>query len=66
VLLVGMAAAAEQRALRLGEMELIYDAARWRVEPAGENSVTLQPVGDAARELDPVMVDRGPGRERDC
>ena len=30
VLLVGMAAAAEQRTLRLGEMELAYDATRWR------------------------------------
>jgi hypothetical protein len=66
VLVAGLAAAAEPGALRLGEMELVYDTARWRVESAGENSVTLQPVGDAARTLDPVMVDRGPGSEKDC
>jgi hypothetical protein len=66
VLMSGLAAAAEPCALHLGEMELVCDAARWRVEPAGENSVTLQPVGDAARKLDPVMVDRGPGDQREC
>ena len=66
VVMAGLTAASEPGALRLGEMELVFDAARWRAEPAGENSVTLQPVGDAARKLDPVMVTSGPAGERDC
>jgi hypothetical protein len=60
------AAAAEPRSHRLGEMELVYDAARWRAEPANGRSVTLQPIGEAAGKLDPVMVDRGPAGDGGC
>jgi hypothetical protein len=66
VLLSGMAAAAEQRTLRLGELELAYDAARWRAEPIGENSVAMQPISATGGKRDPVMVDRTPVGESGC
>jgi hypothetical protein len=54
------AVAAEQGTLRLGEMELVYDTTRWRTESASDSSATMQPVGDVARKLDPVVVHRRP------
>jgi hypothetical protein len=53
-------AVAEAGTLRLGGMELTYDAARWRAEPVGDNAVTMRPIGEVARKLDPVVVDRRP------
>jgi hypothetical protein len=61
----GMPAAAEQQSLRLGKMELAYDAARWRAEATAEGSVTMQPIGAIADRLDPVHVGRATGRDID-
>lgn len=53
-------AAAESRSLRLGAMELVYDAARWRAQVSALSDVTMHPIGEIARDLDPVRVSEVP------
>ena len=57
------AAAAEPQTLRFGDMELVYDAARWRADTRDENAVAMQPIGDGARKLDAVVLAKGPARD---
>jgi hypothetical protein len=51
-------AATETKTLRLGRLELWYDAERWRETAAGENTVTMEPVGVLAGRRNPVRVTR--------
>lgn len=51
---------AEAGRLRLGQMELAYDAHRWRAEASALSDVTLRPIGELARELDPVRLNAVP------
>ena len=39
------ALAAEPRTLRLGHMELVYDAERWIAERSNDDFVTMRPIG---------------------
>jgi hypothetical protein len=60
-------AAAQTRTVRIGDLELGYDAARWRPEPGGADEIGMHPVGAAVAKLDPVHVARFPGSGReDC
>lgn len=60
-------AAAQTHSVRLGNMELVYDASRWRPEPGGADEVAMHPIGDAGLKLDPVHISRFPGGGRqDC
>jgi hypothetical protein len=51
-------AATETKTLRIGGLELWYDAERWRADAAGADAVTMEPVGVLAGKLDPVRVTR--------
>ena len=55
---LGTSIKAEPRTLRLGEMELAFDAGRWRAESVSENAVNMQPIGAIVRAPDPVLVSR--------
>jgi hypothetical protein len=61
----GLSARAEPLTLRLGEMELVYDAARWRADATSDASVMMQPIGALATVLDPVRVTKAPDIGRD-
>jgi hypothetical protein len=52
--------ATEPRTLRLGHMELVYDAERWMAEPSSDNLVTMRPIGAIAEMHGPVFVSRSP------
>src|SRR5260221_650971 len=54
------ALAAEPRTLRIGHMELVYDAERWMAEPSNDNLVTMRPIGAIAEMHGPVSVSRSP------
>jgi hypothetical protein len=54
------ALAAEPRTLRLGHMELVYDAQRWIAERSNDNLVTMRPIGAIAERHGPVSVSRKP------
>jgi hypothetical protein len=54
------ALAAEPRTLRLGHMELVYDAERWIAERSNDNLVTMRPIGAIAEMHGPVSVSRKP------
>jgi hypothetical protein len=54
------ALAAEPRTLRLGHMELVYDAERWITERSNDNPVTMRPIGAIAEMHGPVSVSRKP------
>lgn len=56
----GMSMASELQTLTVGEMELSYDAARWRVDSTREGDITMRPIGVIARQFDPVHVSRAP------
>ena len=63
----GTLAAAQTHSVRIGDMELVYDASRWRPEPGGSDEVAMHPIGPAGNKLDPVHVARFPGSSRqDC
>jgi hypothetical protein len=51
---------AEPRTLRLGHMELVYDAERWMPERPNDNLVTMRPIGAIAEMHGPVSVSRKP------
>jgi hypothetical protein len=57
----GAAAAATPKLLRLGDMQISYDGARWRADASGEGVLTMHPVGAIATKFDPVRVTRAPG-----
>jgi hypothetical protein len=57
-------AGAETQILRIGKLELRYDATRWRAVTTQENRATMHPIGAAERKLDPIIISRVPGEER--
>ena len=60
-------AIAQTRSVRIGDLELDYDASRWRPEPGGADEIGMHPIGAAGDKLDPVHVARFPGSGReDC
>jgi hypothetical protein len=54
------ALAAEPRTLRLGHMEIVYDAERWIAERSNDNLVTMRPIWALAEGRVPVSVSRKP------
>jgi hypothetical protein len=52
--------AADRKTLRLGHLELSYDAERWRAEPVGDTLATMLPTGTVARKLDAITISRAP------
>jgi hypothetical protein len=63
----GTLAAAQTHSVRIGDMELDYDASRWRPEPGGADEVAMHPIGAAGVKLDPVHLERFPRSQReDC
>ena len=65
VLCAGASNAAETAILRLGALQLSYDATRWSAVRAGDGAFTMQPIGAIADELDPVDVTRVQARATD-
>ncbi|RZI38760.1 hypothetical protein EGT07_32555, partial [Herbaspirillum sp. HC18] len=58
--------AADPRSLRLGDVEVVYDGERWNAEAAGQDGFAMQPIGTAARKLDPVHISKVPSESAEA
>ncbi len=61
----GPSLAADQQRVRLGDMELGYDAGHWRAERTAERVQTMRPVGEASGQRRTVVITQAPGPDVD-
>lgn len=60
------AIAADPRTVRIGALEIAFDAERWRVDDQSADAITMRPLGPLARKLDPVQILQAPATDLDA